>query len=357
MLRDCGSDVSQRSLTIPIGSNRRIGDGQPCFVIAELGSNHNHDFDVAIRMIDAAADAGVDAVKVQTFRADRHFSKYAPGFSYLNNRSPYELIKSLEIDRSWHAPLQKHSESRNVAFFSSPCDVEAIDELDALGVPAFKVASFDLTDLALIRHMARTGRPVILSTGLADMVEIQRAVEACRQEGNDQIVLLQCTALYPAPAHLSNLRAIGLMRETFGLLTGYSDHTNGDHVCLAAVALGAAVVEKHFTLDRMMPGPDHSFAIEPAELKQMVQRLRDVESALGDGAKTGPRAEEREMFDKGRRSLHAASRIRKGEIITAEMLTSKRPGLGIPPHLMNVVIGRTALIDIEPDQWITWEMV
>jgi sialic acid synthase SpsE len=346
-----------RPLTYEIGAGRRIGDGERCVVVAEVGSNHNADFSIATRMIDAAADAGVDAVKFQTFRADRHYSKYAPGFSYLNNTDPFELVKSLELNRSWHAPLKAYCESRHVAFWSSACDVEAIDELDAIGVPAFKVPSYELTDLGLIRHMARKGRPVILSTGLADWMDIQRAVDVCRQEGNDRVVLLQCTALYPAPTHLSNLRAISVMREAFGLLTGYSDHTQGDHVSLAAVALGACMIEKHFTLERTMPGPDHSFAIEPAELKQMVTRLREVEAAMGDGAKTGPREAEREMFEKGRRSLHAKSRIARGDTIRAELLTSKRPGLGIAPHLIDVVVGRIARTDIEADQWITWDMI
>lgn len=349
--------MTEPRLTVEISPARRIGDGQPCFVIAEIGSNHNHDFAIATRMIDAAAEAGVDAVKFQTFRADQHYSKYAPGFSYLNDASPYDLIKSLEIDRSWHAPLKAHAERRGVTFFSSPCDNDAIDELAALGVPAFKVASFDLTDLELIRRMARTGRPVMLSTGMADQPEIRRALDVCRREGNENVILLQCTSLYPAPAHLSNLRAIAAMRKTFGMLTGYSDHTIGDHVCLASVAMGACVVEKHFTLDRTMSGPDHSFGIEPAELKLLVRRLRDVEAALGDGGKTGPRDEEREMFEKGRRSLHAKSRIAKGEIVTPEKITSKRPGLGIPPHQVDDVIGRAARIDIEPDQWITWDMI
>ena len=344
-------------LTCDIAPGRRIGEGQPCFVIAEIGSNHNHDFNLAIKLIDEAAEAGVDAVKFQTFRAASHFSKYAPGFSYLNNRDPFELIKSLELDRSWHAPLKEYCERLNLVFLSSPCDVEAIDELDDLGVRAFKVASFDLTDLKLIRHMARTGRPLILSTGLADRMDMQRAVNACKDEGNEHIVLLQCTALYPAPAELGNLRAIRSMRETFGVLTGYSDHTEGDHVLLAAVALAACVVEKHVTLDRKLPGPDHPFAIEPDALKLMMRRLREVEAAMGDGAKTGPRPEEREMYEKGRRSLHATRRIAKGETITPDMITSKRPGLGIPPYLMDVVLGRIARCDIEADQWITWEMI
>lgn len=344
-------------LTWEIAPGRRIGDGQPCFVIAEIASNHDQDFAVATALIDAAADAGVDAVKVQTFRAASHFSRRAPGFSYLDNAPPFELIKSLEIDRSWHAPLKRHCESRNLVFLSSPCDVEAIDELHALGTPAFKVASFDLTDLELIRHMARTGRPIILSTGLADWMDIQRAVDACRREGNERIVLLQCTALYPAPASLANLRAIATMRRAFGVLTGYSDHTEGDHVSLAAVASGAVIVEKHFTLDRNAPGPDHPFAIEPRELTLMMQRLRDVEAAMGDGAKTGPRPAEQEMFLKGRRSLHAGCRIAAGDVITASMVICKRPGLGIPPHLLEVVVGRVARTDIEADQWITWDMI
>ena len=344
-------------LKFEIAPGRWIGDGQPCFVIAEIGSNHNHDFGLAKQLIDSAADAGVDAVKFQTFRAKSHYSSRAPSFSYLNNRNTFDLIQSLELDRSWHAPLKEYAESRNLVFMSSPCDVEAIDELDQLGMYAFKVASFDLSDLDLVRHVAKTGRSIILSTGMADWMEIQRAVDTCREVGNEKVVLLQCTSLYPAPAGLSNLSAVKVMRDTFGILTGYSDHTEDDHVCLASVAMGACMVEKHFTLDRTLPGPDHSFAIEPDELKQMVSRLRDVELAIGDGAKNGPRLEEREMFEKGRRSLHAKTRISKGVTITPDMLIAKRPGLGISPHLKEVLIGRVASCDIEEDQWIIWEMV
>lgn len=344
-------------ITFELSPGRWIGDGEPCFVIAEIGSNHNHDMDLAKRLIAAAADAGVDAVKFQTFRAQDHYSKSAPGFSYLNDRNTFDLIKSLELDRTWHAPLKQFAESLDLVFLSSPCDHEAIDELDQLETRAFKVASFDLSDLELIRHMAHTGRPVILSTGMADWMDIQRAVDTCRQEHNEKIILLQCTSLYPAPAHLSNLNAMRVMREAFSVLTGYSDHTEGDQISLAAVALGACVVEKHFTLDRGLPGPDHPFAIEPGPLKRMVSRIREVESSIGDGAKIGPREEEREMFDKGRRSLHAKVRISKGTRITPEMLTIKRPGLGIQPHLADVIVGRVAQADIEEDQWITWQMI
>lgn len=345
------------ALKFEITPGRWIGDEQSCFVVVEIGSNHNHNYDLAKQMIDAAAEAGVDAVKFQTFRAKNHYSKFTPGFSYLKDCNTFELIKNLEINRSWHAPLKQYAESRNLLFLSSPCDIDAIHELDELGLPAFKVASFDLSDLTLIRHMARTCRPVILSTGMADWMELQRAVDVCRHEGNDKVVLLQCTSLYPAPANLSNLRAMSVMRDAFGVLTGYSDHTEGDHVCLAAVALGACVIEKHFTLDRALPGPDHPFAIEPEPLKQMMRHLREIESALGDGAKNGPRAEEREMYEKGRRSIHAKTKISMGEVITDDMIMIKRPGLGISPHLSNMVVGRLARVDIEEDQWITWEMI
>lgn len=342
---------------LEIAPGRWIGDSQPCFVIAEIGSNHNHDFDLAKQLIDAAAEAGVDAVKFQTFHAESHYSKRSPGFSYLNNRNTYDLIKSLELDRSWHAPLKQYAESRSLIFLSSPCDIEAVDELDQLGLSAFKVASFDLSDLTLIRHIAKTKRSIILSTGMANWMEIQRAVDICRETGNEKIILLQCTSLYPAPPYLSNLRSMRVMREVFGLPTGYSDHTESDHICLAAVAMGACMIEKHFTLDKKLAGPDHLFAIEPEPLKQMMQRLREVESAIGDGSKAGPRSEEFEMFEKGRRSLHARTRISKGDVISPDMLITKRPGLGISPHLTDVLVGRVARTDIEEDQWITWEMV
>ena len=345
------------ALTCEISPGRRIGDGQPCFVIAEIGSNHNHDFSLATRMIDEAAAAGVDAVKFQTFRAASHYSVHTPNFSSLEGGSTFELVKSLELDRSWHAPLKKYCEKLNLVFLSSPCDIDAIDELDKLDIAALKVPSCELSDLSLVQHMAQTGRPIILSTGLADWMDIQRAVDTCRGVGNQNVVLLQCTSLYPAPPNLTNLRAIKIMREAFGVLTGYSDHTEGDHVCLASVALGACVVEKHITLDRKMSGPDHSYSMEPHELKQMMWRLRDVEAAMGDGAKIGARPEDREVFEKGRRSLHARNRIAKGDVITREMIVTKRPGLGIQPYLIDQVVGRIARSDIETDQWITWEMV
>ena len=334
---------------------RLVGDGHPSFITAEIGSNHDQDFDQARRLIDAAVHAGVDAVKFQTFRAAQHFSHRSPGFSYLKDKETYTLIESLELDRAWQSPLMQHANDQGVEFFSSPCDTDALLELDALGVPLHKLASFDITDIGFIASMARTGKPIVLSTGMADWLDIQRALDAMAAEANDRVILLQCTSLYPAPAHLANLRAMQSMRLAFGTLVGYSDHTMGDHLALASVALGACFIEKHFTLDRSLPGPDHPFAMEPAELALMVQRIREVESGLGDGRKAGPRPEEMEMAMKGRRSLHARVNIPAGAVIADDMVVVKRPGLGISPSLRSQVVGRKAARVIEHDEWITWD--
>ncbi|WP_186400629.1 N-acetylneuraminate synthase family protein [Stappia sp. P2PMeth1] len=344
------------SKTLKIGS-RLVGDGQPAFIIAEIGSNHNQDYDLALRMIDAALDAGADAVKFQTFKAEKHVSRRAETPSWYEERNTQNLLRPLELDRDWQAGLQTHTQKRGGIFFSSPCDVEAVDSLEVIGAPAHKVASFDLPDTDLITYIARTGKPVILSTGLADWMDIQRAVDACRAVGNEQIVLLQCTSLYPAPPHLSNLRAVDVMRSAFGVLTGYSDHTTGGAVSMGAVARGACMIEKHFTLDQTLPGPDHSFAMEPGPFAEMVKGIREIESARGDGSKNGPRPEEMEMADKARRSLHAARDIEEGETLTADMLVIKRPGHGLPPFLRPQLLGRVARRRIEADEWITWEMV
>ena len=337
--------------------DRKVGDGQPCFVIAEIGSNHNQSFELACKMIEAAAQAGVDAVKFQTFRASSHYSKKSPTFGYLGNIDTHALIQSLELNRSWQVSLKSHAERLGLVFLSSPCDSDAISGLSDLDVAAYKVASFDLPDDALISEIAAIGKPIILSTGMATWMDIQLAIDAVHRAQNDQIILLQCTSLYPAPAELSNLIAIASMRAAFGTLVGYSDHTIGDHIALASVAMGAAVIEKHFTLDRTLPGPDHAFAIEPNEMASLMKKIREIEAAFGDGIKNGPRTEELEMAEKGRRSLHASINIAAGQIISPDMIVAKRPGLGIPIFLKHQLIGRVARRDIEADEWITWEMV
>jgi N,N'-diacetyllegionaminate synthase len=335
-----------------------VGKGRT-YVIAEVGSNHNGDIALAKRLIDVAAEAGADAAKFQAFRAAEHYSRFTPGFTYLENKgehlATYDLIKSLEIDRNWHALLMEHAKSRGITFLSSPCDAEAIDQLAALSMTAFKVASFDLPDLQLIRRMARFNRPIILSTGMATYADIESAVNTIHHEGNTQIILLQCTSLYPAPAELSNLAAMKTMQRSFGCLVGYSDHTLGDHVCVAAVALGATVIEKHITLDRKAKGPDHPFAIEPDELKTMIRRIREVEQAIGDGIKDGPRPAEKEMFEKGRRSLHAKRVLRPGDVIRPEDVCIKRPGYGIPPQMIETIYGMVVQQEIPEDHWIGWD--
>ncbi len=335
--------------------NKKVGHKEPCYVIAEIGSNHNQDFDLACEHIEAAADSGSDAVKFQTFKASNHYSTKSPGFSYLDNQDPHKLIESLELNRSWQKDLMKKANECGVHFFSSPCDSDAINSLVEIDTPIYKVASFDLPDLDLITEMASHKKPLILSTGMATWQDIQLAVNAAASVENYEIALLQCTSLYPAPVGLSNLRAMQSMREAFGLPIGYSDHTMGDHISLAAISLGACILEKHFTLDSKLPGPDHSFGMEPKDWKEMVAKIRDIESGMGDGLKNGPRLEELEMYEKGRRSVHASVSIKKGETITRDMLAIKRPGLGISPHFINQIIGRKAKIDIDEDSWIVWD--
>jgi len=336
--------------------NKKIGKGHPCFFIAEIGSNHDHDYDKAIQLIDLAAEAKVDAVKFQTFKADDHYSKLAPKFEYLEGADTYSLIKSLEINRDWHGPLKEYTESVGLVFISSPCDFEAIDQLSELDMAAYKVASFDLPDTRLVKKIAEQLKPVILSTGMANLEDIELAIEACNAVKNDQIALLQCTSIYPAPSYLSNLNAMKTMEKRFNLITGYSDHTMGNHICLSAVSLGASIIEKHYTLDRSSEGPDHKFAIEPEELKLLMQEIREVEDAMGDGIKNGPREEELDMYNKGRRSIHASQDIRLGEVIKDEMLVIKRPGLGLHPKFISEITGKIAKVNIKEDEWVTSDM-
>ncbi|WP_439437656.1 N-acetylneuraminate synthase family protein [Salinivibrio costicola] len=339
-------------------ADRYVGDGYPTFIIAEIGSNHNQSFELALEHIDAAAEAKVDAVKFQTFKAEQHVSKFAEMPKYLKGYDNiHNLIRSLELNRDWQLPLKEYAESKGLIFFSSPCDYQAVDELEEIDVPAHKVASFDLPDIELISYIAKTGKPILLSTGLADWMEIQRAIDVCRKEGNDNIALFQCTSLYPAPPDLSNLKAMISMKAAFNVLTGYSDHTLGDNIPVASVAMGASILEKHFTLDRTLPGPDHAFAIEPEELKVMVKKIREVESAIGNGEKNGPRTEEKDMYHKVRRSLHVNCDVPAGTKITKEILVAKRPGHGIPLHLREHIVGRKTTRDLYKDQWITWEDV
>jgi N,N'-diacetyllegionaminate synthase len=340
-------------------AGRRVGPGEPCYVIAEAGANHNRDLGMAKELIDVAADAGADAVKFQTYTGSGLYSSKTPRFEYLQDeRSPAELLDSLALPREWQAELAEYAGSRGISFFSTPFDDEAVDGLAALGVPAMKVASFELVDLPLIGRVAAVGVPVILSTGMATYGEIEDALDAVARTGNRDVALLRCASVYPAPAEIMNLRAMATMRDAFGVPVGLSDHTTGIAVPTAAAALGAQLIEKHFTLSRELEGPDHPFALEPDELRAMVAAVRDVEVALGNGRVEGPSdLESVEMYRLARRSVVAASSISAGTTITREMLTTKRPGYGVKPKFIDALVGRVARVDIEEDDVITWEMV
>lgn len=333
--------------------DKKVGEGHPTYIIAELGSNHNRNLNIAKKMINKAAEAGVDAVKFQTFKAEYLYSKKTPKFSK-DNIKPFDLIKAIELPREWHKELYKYSVERDLHFLSSPFDFEAVDELDKIGVLAFKVASFEITDLELLKYIAKKKKPIILSTGMATLGEIEEALEVIRSQGNDDVILLHCNSLYPSPVEIVNLNVINMLSRAFQIPIGFSDHTIGIHISIAAVAKGSKVVEKHFTLDRKMKGPDHSFAIEPNELKQMVQNIRDVEKAMGTGVKERTK-DEQEMYEKGRRSIIAAKDISKGTKITRDMLIIKRPGFGIKPKFLDMVVGKTTKRDIKAEQWLVWE--
>lgn len=352
------SSESRFATSIAI-AGRQIGPREPVYLIAEAGANHNRDLSIARELIEVAADAGADAIKFQTYTGSGLYSSKTPPFKYLHDdRPPHKILEELALPREWQPELAEHAKSRRIAFFSAPFDYEAIDGLAALGVPAMKIASYELIDLPLIRHAAAVGVPMILSTGMATYGEIDDALDAVASERNREVALLRCASVYPAPAEIMNLGAMSTMRGAFGVPVGLSDHSEGVAVPTAAAALGADLIEKHFTLSRKMPGPDHSFALEPAELRNLVTSVREVEAALGNGRLEGPsEVEAGEMYTLARRSVVAATDIAAGTTITREMLTTKRPGYGIKPKDLELLIGRSARVDIEYDDIITWEMV
>jgi N,N'-diacetyllegionaminate synthase len=324
--------------------NKSIGLGQPVFVIAEAGVNHNGDLKMARELIDVAVDSGADAVKFQTFHADRLVMPDAPKAEYQlrtagDSESQLEMLRRLELSSDAHRELQSYCHKREIIFLSTPFDEQAADLLDELGVPAFKISSGDLTNSPLLEYVARKGRPVILSTGMSEISELIEAVSVLNSAGCENPILLHCVSNYPANASEANLRAMQTMRAAFDLPVGFSDHTEGIDISLAAVALGACVIEKHFTLDRTLPGPDHRASLEPGELGQLVQSIRRVESALGTGRKV-PTASEVEIARVARRSLVAANEIPVGAILKRDMVIIRRPGTGMSPATLDTVLGR-----------------
>lgn len=340
---------------IVINSRRKVGGFAPCFIIAEIGANHNRSLSLAKEMIDAAVGAKADAVKFQIYSAETLYSRKTPRHSGYG-KDLFDLIKEIETPRTWLPELADYCARKEILFFATPFDNDAVDELDEVS-SFFKIASFELVDLPLLRYCASKGKPMIISTGLATMEEIEDAYLTCREAGNEQVAFLQCASMYPSPASIMNLRAMETIRRAFGTPTGLSDHTRGIHISVAASAMGASIIEKHFTLDRTMEGPDHPFAIEPDELAELVRQVREVESAFGDGRKLGPAPEEMEFYEKARRSVHAAVDIPAGTVIEPDMLTCKRPGYGVRPKFLPLLTGRRAARYIAADEWITWEML
>jgi len=342
-------------------AGRPVGSGAPCYVIAEAGANHNRDIGLARELIDVACEAGADAVKFQVYSGRALYSSKTPRFQYLegiSDKSTSELLEDIALPREWIGDLADHARSHGIQFFATPFDADAVAELHAAGVPAMKIASFELVDLELIAAAAATGVPLILSCGMASYGEIDEALDAVARGGGEQVALLRCASLYPSPPEIMNLRAMSTMRAAFGVPVGLSDHTTGIAVALGARGIGMELLEKHFTLDRTMAGPDHPFAIEPDELRELVAGIRAIEQALGSGHLEGPSAlEAQEMYGLARRGLIAARDIPAGTVITREHLVVKRPGYGIAPKDIDRVVGRIARIDIEFDDILMWEMI
>jgi len=341
------------TLSIRCG-DRRVGDGAPCLVIAEIGSNHDGSLDRACALIDAAATAGADAVKFQSFRAETLLARRQRDGNGWRPAPAYPTLERLAVPTGWHARLRDHAGERGVLFLSTPFDEERAALLAALGVPAMKVASGDLTHAPLLRRIASFGRPVFLSTGLAAPDEIEAALATITEgaggpERRPPVVLLHCVSLYPLRPGDANLRALPGLRARHGCLVGWSDHSAGHTLALGAVALGACVVEKHLTDDRRRPGPDHAFAMEPAELGAMVAAIRELEAALGDGEKR-PRPDEEAERVWARRSLHAARRLVAGTTLEARDVKVVRPALGLPPGELERVLGRKLRRALEPDE-------
>lgn len=341
-------------------AKRPVGAGHPCLVIAEAGVNHNGSLDMAKQLIDTAAEAGADVVKFQTFKAERVVSKKAAKAGYQktgehDTQSMYEMLKRLELSYDDFRELKRHADAKGILFMSKG-HKEDLDFLVELGVPALKVDSAAVIYFSLLRKAAGYGLPIVLSTGGSSLGDVERALDILAAHGNPPVVVLHCTTAYPAPDDQINLRAMLTLRDAFGLDFGYSDHSQGIEVPLAAVALGATVIEKHYTLDRSLPGPDHKASLEPHELRAMVAGIRKVEAALGDARKR-PTALERENMQVMRRSLVAERDIRAGECIAADMVAFKRPGSGLSEDLLEVIVGRVAARAVAAGDPITWDAI
>jgi N-acetylneuraminate synthase/N,N'-diacetyllegionaminate synthase len=344
---------------IIIGS-RRVGPGEPCFVIAEAGVNHNGDRSLALKLVDVAAASGADAVKFQTFAAERLATPDAPKADYQIEttgaaESQFAMLKRLELSFDDHVAVKARCEERGILFLSTPFDERSADMLQTLGVAAFKTPSGELTNLPYLAHVARFGKPMIVSTGMATLGEVEAAVASILANGAPPTALLHCVSKYPAEPEDVNLRAMETLSRAFGLPVGYSDHTRGVAVGIAAAALGACVVEKHFTIDRSLPGPDHRASLEPDELRTFVDGIRSAQAALGDGQKR-PREGELATAAVARKSLVAVRDLVRGAVLESSDVRAMRPGTGIPPADLQRVCGRRLTADIRAGTLLEWGM-
>jgi N-acetylneuraminate synthase len=342
-------------------NGRRIGAGQPAYIVAEMSGNHNQNFEEAVRILHSAKDAGADAVKLQTYTADtltidcdREYFRVGGGTIW-DGRNLYDLYGEAYTPWEWQPRLRKVADELGLDLFSTPFDHTAVDFLEKMNVPAYKVASFEIVDLPLVGRIAQTGKPIIVSTGMAMLADIQEAVDCIRQAGNNQLALLKCTSAYPALPDEMNLRTIPHLADAFDVPAGLSDHTLGIAVPVAAIALGACIVEKHFTLSRSIPGPDSAFSLEPHEFKGMVEAIRTVEKALGQ-VQYG--VSEKEAKNRVfRRSLFVVKDIVAGETFSEENVRSIRPGHGLLPKYLSDVLGRQAALDIKRGTPLRWSHI
>lgn len=325
--------------------NKKIGENFPTFIVAEAGLNHNGDINIAKKMIDAAIDAGVDAIKFQTFKTEEFLAKSSQYF---------ELFKNVELSFNDFEELNEYAKEKNCIFFSAPFDLISTDFLIKIDVPCFKIASSDLTNIPLIKKIAKTKKPMIISTGLSNLQEVEETISHCKSENNDQIILLHSISNYPTNPYETNLNAMKTLKEKFEVPVGYSDNGESSLVDLVAVSMGANLIEKHFTLDKKMKGPDHSFSIEPNNLKELISDIRLIEKMKGNGTKT-PQESEIPAIKAIRKSLTARKNISKGDRLSLENIAIKRPQEGIEPKFLEKVLGKTVIKDILIDMPIKFE--
>jgi len=346
--------------TFKVG-NKVIGEGYPIFIVAEMSANHLQDFDKAVKIIREAAKAGADAIKLQTYtpdtmtlNVDNEYFRIKQGTIW-DGKTLYNLYQEAYTPWEWQPKLQKIAYEEGIEFFSTPFDNTAVDFLESINVPVYKIASFEITDIPLIDYVAKKGKPIILSNGIAELHDIELAIKTIRKNNIEEIALLKCTSSYPAPIEEANLRTIPNMEETFDIVAGLSDHTPGIVVPVTSVALGAKIIEKHLCLDRSLGGPDAKFSLEPQEFKQMVEAVRNAEKAMG---KVTYELSEKQLKSREHsRSLFAVEDIKKGEKFTEKNVKSIRPGFGLHPKYYDYILGKTARKDIKKGEPLNWGLI